>query len=527
MGCPVSLAEAPITRRVKVTVSSVLTSAQELNLYAGSGVTFTTSEALGVVSLTISSSGGGSSDHATLTHLDYASSGHTGFVPATRTVSAGTGLTGGGALSADRTLALDVSGVTAASKGSATRAVTVTVDAYGRATALSDVLITPAWSSLTGTPTTLSGYGITDAITYAPGYAASAAPSGYQWASLGRRLELAPATSSFPSLNLLTAGLPGTTRRNSSLWTSATCSGGTLAAVVKTGASDFSSAGHGCPTILDRTAINGGRSFIFTAHVSGSITATNTNGIGIGFWDAITNSRTGRIAVYYVAGAIKVYYGYGATESSTAITAGNLTTGVWLQIEIDTAGTLYLRYQVAALATTPPTSSWTTPYTVTDYVHTASGARWPTWNYSVHAYNNTGADRTCPTLDGLWDTTASGANPIRTPADGAGVGVSSASPAVTLLTDVPYTAATCDQTALRAWAAKVAAPASALETATVEFLVRSTATPGSYSGSTWYAASAIVAPSSSTYLEVQARVVSDGITLGSLDVGAVSALRVK
>jgi len=55
----------------------------------------------------------GSSDHAALTHLDYASAGHTGFVPATRTVA-------GHALSADVTItAADVGalGATAAAGG--------------------------------------------------------------------------------------------------------------------------------------------------------------------------------------------------------------------------------------------------------------------------------------------------------------------------------------------------------------------------------------------------------------------------
>lgn len=46
----------------------------------------------------------GTTDHALLSHLDYASAGHTGFVPATRLISPGTGLTGGGDLSIDRTL---------------------------------------------------------------------------------------------------------------------------------------------------------------------------------------------------------------------------------------------------------------------------------------------------------------------------------------------------------------------------------------------------------------------------------------
>ena len=59
-------------------------------------------------------------------------------------ISAGTGLTGGGTLEADRTLSLAVSGVTAGTYRS------VTVDTYGRVTAGTN-------------PTTLSDYGITDA----------------------------------------------------------------------------------------------------------------------------------------------------------------------------------------------------------------------------------------------------------------------------------------------------------------------------------------------------------------------------
>ena len=47
--------------------------------------------------------------------------------------------------------------------GNATQAPQYTVDAQGRLTASANVTITPAFSNITGTPTTIGGYGITDA----------------------------------------------------------------------------------------------------------------------------------------------------------------------------------------------------------------------------------------------------------------------------------------------------------------------------------------------------------------------------
>jgi|GEM_PF-1290377 len=83
---------------------------------------------------------------------------------ASTTITAGTGLTGGGAVAPGGSVTLNLgnSGVTAGSYGSATAAPTLTIDAQGRVTSAGSVTITPAWSSITGRPTTIAGYGITD-----------------------------------------------------------------------------------------------------------------------------------------------------------------------------------------------------------------------------------------------------------------------------------------------------------------------------------------------------------------------------
>ena len=79
-------------------------------------------------------------------------------------IDTGTGLTGG-PITSTGTISIDNTGVTAGSYGSATAVGTFTVNAQGQLTVASNVTITPAWSSITGTPTTIAGYGITDGVT--------------------------------------------------------------------------------------------------------------------------------------------------------------------------------------------------------------------------------------------------------------------------------------------------------------------------------------------------------------------------
>ena len=79
-----------------------------------------------------------------------------GYVPTSRTITAGTGLTGGGDLSANRTLAISNTGVTANSYGSASKTLTATVNAQGQLTALADtnIAITNTQVSGLGTAST-------------------------------------------------------------------------------------------------------------------------------------------------------------------------------------------------------------------------------------------------------------------------------------------------------------------------------------------------------------------------------------
>jgi phage-related tail fiber protein len=87
-----------------------------------------------------------------------------GYITANQNITVSGDVTGSGTTSMALTLA--ASGVTAGTyNNSATAVSPITVDAKGRVTAIGTaVTVTPAWTSVSGKPTTLSGFGITDAL---------------------------------------------------------------------------------------------------------------------------------------------------------------------------------------------------------------------------------------------------------------------------------------------------------------------------------------------------------------------------
>jgi len=104
-----------------------------------------TTAALNATPVTVAQGGTGASIAA-------AGLANLGGVPTTRTISAGSGLSGGGDLSANRALSISNTGATAGTYGNEARTITQTVNAQGQITNIYDQPIELDWSAVTGAP---------------------------------------------------------------------------------------------------------------------------------------------------------------------------------------------------------------------------------------------------------------------------------------------------------------------------------------------------------------------------------------
>lgn len=96
-----------------------------------------------------------SSTYATIASLSSyltTATASTTYTPQTRTITAGTGLSGGGDLSANRSLSLAASGVTAGTYGTDSKVAEITVDTYGRITYARELPIYIDWAVISSKP---------------------------------------------------------------------------------------------------------------------------------------------------------------------------------------------------------------------------------------------------------------------------------------------------------------------------------------------------------------------------------------
>ena len=209
--------------------------------------------------------------------------GITDGVPTSRNINTGTGLAGGGNLGADRTLYIATTGVTAANYGSATTSPVLSVNAQGQITSASNVTITPAFSSITGTPTTLSGYGITDGANTATTISAGTGLSGGGSLAANRTLSIANTAVTAASYGSSSQVGTFTVNAQGQLTAAANASIAVDASAITTGTLPVSRGGTGVATITGylkgagTSAVTGVTAIPNADLVNSSVTLGTTN----------------------------------------------------------------------------------------------------------------------------------------------------------------------------------------------------------------------------------------------------------
>ncbi len=265
-------------------------------------------------------------------------------------IDTGTGLTGG-PITGTGTISLANTTVAPGSYGSATQVGTFTVDAQGRLTTAGNTTLTPSWNSITDKPTSLAGYGITDALsssaysvdlTDAVSCAANKKP---YWNTLSDKWMCADIGSLDASA--ITTGTidPSRLPASTSYWSSATgginYGGGTVA--VGTGTPNASA-------ILDLNSTSRGL-------LPPRLTTTQR--------DAITSPAAGLIIYNTTAQQLQIYDGtnwMGGSGTGTqevvqgsAVTLGNAVNTDVLSLTVNSGG----KYLILASGNTSTSQPWT------------------------------------------------------------------------------------------------------------------------------------------------------------------------